>query len=804
MILGFMAVAQTSPLKMVNFHKLPNEIADLKALKDEAGRDSDYDGNKAALIRVKAQGFSEKTMLDFNTFPRPGIEIIHKKYKDGEMWLYVSSGCQGTIVIKYMGEYEFKLPSKLDAKGVYELVLGMETATLVIRTIPSEAEIFIDNQKVGTGYASKSVSIGVEHHYKVQCTDYWPKEGQVYFDQRDEKQIDVVLEANYGYITIKTEPDGADVFVDGKKVGVTPYMLEKISFGQHRVELQKAGYEKSVKVVVINPEELENTQLAKVVLVKDPNYKEQQVAVTMVAPVTPPNQNVPKSQSTQSTQSSQSSKSPSTAPTAAVATSNRTFTVNGVSFEMVAVKGGTFTMGCTSEQSDCDDDEKPAHSVTLSDYYIGKFEVTQKLWKAVMGSNPSNWKGDDLPVESVSWNDVQDFIRKLNQQTGQNFRLPTEAEWEYAARGGNKSKGYKYSGSNTFGNVAWYYDNSGSKTHQVGTKSPNELGIYDMSGNVWEWCQDLYGSYRSGSQTNPTGPSSGSNRMFRGGSWNGRAGYCRVSYRDNRGPGGRNVSIGFRLAISASTIVEKSTIKTAATTSSASGVFSVSPTKKVEFSKGNLQYQASTRTWRFAEHQWDYIGNDNKNISSNYNGWIDLFGWGTGNNPTKNSTNSSDYGSFNDWGNNTISNGGGKKWFTLTKDEWVYVFNTRSTNSGIRYAKATVNGVNGVILLPDNWSSSNYSLSNTNKSDASFSSNRISQSDWTLKLEANGAVFLPAAGFRYGTNVSYVGSDGFYWSATYSSSDSAYYVSFLDSELHPANVLYRKSGRSVRLVSLVE
>lgn len=553
---------------MVNFHKLPNEIADLKTLKDEAGRDCDYDGNKAALIRMKAQGFSEKTMLDFNTFPRPGIEIIHKKYKDGEMWLYVSSGCQGTIVIKYMGEYEFKLPSKLDAKSVYELVLGMETATLVIRAIPSEAEIFIDNQKVGTGYASKSVSIGVEHHYKVQCTDYWPKEGQVYFDQRDEKQIDVVLEANYGYITIKTEPDGADVFVDGKKVGVTPYMLEKISFGQHRVELQKAGYEKSVKVVVINPEELENTQLAKVVLVKDPNYKEQQVAVTSVAPVTPPNQNVPKSQSTQSTQSTQSPKKPQSSQSAQTTSTpkiptmsssgNRTFTVNGVTFEMVYVKGGTFTMGCTSEQGgDCWDDEKPTHSVTLSDYYIGKLEVTQELWRAVMGDEPTyngGWtdeygKGTNYPAYRVSWNDVQKFIRKLNQKTGANFRLPTEAEWEYVARGGNKSNGYKYSGSNTLGNVAWYTDNSGSKTHPVGTKSPNELGIYDMSGNVWEWCQDWKGSYSSGSQTNPQGPSSGSYRVLRGGSWNGSAGHCRVSYRFINSPYSRDFNPGFRLVL---------------------------------------------------------------------------------------------------------------------------------------------------------------------------------------------------------------------------------------------------------------
>jgi formylglycine-generating enzyme required for sulfatase activity len=216
---------------------------------------------------------------------------------------------------------------------------------------------------------------------------------------------------------------------------------------------------------------------------------------------------------------------------------------------MVYVAGGTFTMGCTSEQdSDCHDNEKPAHSVTLSSYYIGKYEVTQAQWKAVMGSNPSYFEGDNLPVEEVSWNSVQEFICKLNQQTGKNYRLPTEVEWEFAARGGNKSRGYKYSGSNTAGNVAWYDDNSGYKTHPVGTKSPNELGIYDMSGNVWEWCSDWYGKYSSGSQTNPRGASSGSYRVDRGGSWYDFAGYVRVSNRGSLTPVIRNHYLGFRLA----------------------------------------------------------------------------------------------------------------------------------------------------------------------------------------------------------------------------------------------------------------
>ena len=226
--------------------------------------------------------------------------------------------------------------------------------------------------------------------------------------------------------------------------------------------------------------------------------------------------------------------------------------VNGVSFKMIRVEGGTFTMGATSEQgSDAHKDEKPAHRVTLSSYYIGETEVTQELWKAVMGSNPSYFKGYNRPVERVSWEDCQAFIRKLNDITGKSFRLPTEAEWEFAARGGNKSNGYKYSGSNSVERVAWYDGNSGffGKTHDVKTKAANELGIYDMSGNVWEWCQDRYGSYSPSAETNPTGPFSGPYRVGRGGSWFSLVWHCRVSCRVDHTPLLREGDLGLRLAL---------------------------------------------------------------------------------------------------------------------------------------------------------------------------------------------------------------------------------------------------------------
>ena len=226
------------------------------------------------------------------------------------------------------------------------------------------------------------------------------------------------------------------------------------------------------------------------------------------------------------------------------------FTVNGVSFEMVRVEGGTFRMGATSEQEDeADGDETPVHSVTLSSYYIGKTEVTQALWQAVMGSNPSGFEGADLPVECVNWNDCQEFIQKLNSLTGRNFRLPTEAEWEFACRGGNNSCGYKYSGSNDIDDVAWYDGNSGGKTHPVATKAPNELGIYDMSGNVYEWCSDWYGDYTANSQTNPTGPRSGEFRVGRGGCWCDYARNGRSSFRPYGVPTRRFNDQGLRLAL---------------------------------------------------------------------------------------------------------------------------------------------------------------------------------------------------------------------------------------------------------------
>ena len=243
--------------------------------------------------------------------------------------------------------------------------------------------------------------------------------------------------------------------------------------------------------------------------------------------------------------------------------SNQDFVENvwGINMKMIWVEGGEFMMGCTSEQSECRNDEQNVRRVTVDGFYIGMLEVTQSQWEKVVGTNIYTQKnkanasgtygvGPDYPMYYVSWEEALEFCRLLSNKTGKTYTLPTEAQWEYAARGGKKAEGTKYAGSNMIDAVAWYWDNSGSSTHPCGTKRANALGIYDMSGNVREWCKDWYSSsYTSYDTNNPTGPSSGSNRVLRGGSWNCGASYCRVANRRDNSPGSRYSINGFRVVL---------------------------------------------------------------------------------------------------------------------------------------------------------------------------------------------------------------------------------------------------------------
>ncbi|MCL2072544.1 MAG: SUMF1/EgtB/PvdO family nonheme iron enzyme [Marinilabiliaceae bacterium] len=216
--------------------------------------------------------------------------------------------------------------------------------------------------------------------------------------------------------------------------------------------------------------------------------------------------------------------------------------------DLVFVEGGYFKMGCIVNEK-CNENEDQHPFVTLSDFSISKYPITQAQWVSIMGDNPSWFDGDNLPVECVSWNDVQEFIERLNLITGKRYRLPTEAEWEYAARGGNQSSTYFYSGSDEIEDVAWYLFNSNRTTHPVGFKLPNILGIYDMSGNVWEWCSDWYADYSSENSTDPTGPQTGNQKVFRGGSWWVDTQFVNVLYRNSGQPEYKNFDLGFRLLL---------------------------------------------------------------------------------------------------------------------------------------------------------------------------------------------------------------------------------------------------------------
>ena len=357
-------------------------------------------------------------------------------------------------------------------------------------------------------------------------------------------------------LTIRYTPSSATVLVDNKMVrGNNGVAKTTMPVGQHSYVVFCDGYESEegmVKLKASAPSDLQ-IRLSKEAVAAVSNAV---AAVSNAAAASNANDVIQDNVSTSSTSSSQSATTTTTgfSSTPSLSSGGNTISIlvkNGITIDMVKVEAGTFMMGATSEMQNPYDDEKPVHQVTLTnDYYMGKYEVTQALWHAVMGSNPSKFKGDDLPVEQVSWNDCQEFISKLNGLTGKKFRLPTEAEWEYAARGGRKSRGYQYSGSSNVSDVAWYVGNSGSKTHPVGTKQANELGIYDMTGNVWEWCQDWYGSYVSSSQTNPTGDVSGPRRVGRGGSWYYNDRFCRSSFRYRDAPGRRIYCLGFRLVLS--------------------------------------------------------------------------------------------------------------------------------------------------------------------------------------------------------------------------------------------------------------
>ena len=463
-------------------------------------------------------------------------------------------------------------------KIIENLTLKPNYATINLRTNPSNAAIYINKNNVSNKGELKNYKVNSGNYFiEAKLKNYKDFQKNIILKEQENFTETIQLEPQVGELNIETTPEDCDIYLNGVKQNrLTPAVLRNIQVGSYQLELKKEGFTSIKKQIEIKDGETTKIFEKLIAGITIPIITEPSNATIEIdgiyLGISPISYKftIGKNYNIKITKENYKPINETIFITENVyklPVYNLEKIIILPEIEMVFVRGGTFNMGCTDEQgSDCADDEKPAHQVTLSDYYIGKYEVTQGFWKKIMGSNPSIFKncGDDCPVESVSWNDCQEFISKLNQLTGKRFRLPTEAEWEYAARGGSKaSYQTKYAGSNALGEVAWNDDNSdvnysgglninGRKlgTHTVGTKKPNALGIYDMSGNVWEWCNDRYGDYSSDGVMNPKGASTGYYRVIRGGSWYYSGDDYRVSYRNNYSPSISSYINGIRLVFS--------------------------------------------------------------------------------------------------------------------------------------------------------------------------------------------------------------------------------------------------------------
>lgn len=593
---------------------------------DQTARDERfkrYDGSGFLYAIVKVSGDSPADKLGEYRFNFGNMNHIVEDH-DGELWLYVQKNAKIVTITRngYFPVNHYDLNTTIESGKTYRMKLSAQAAKVYTQMVmfsitpaDSKAVVMITKEESGqneemfgtideTGGVANALEFGT-YTYKVTAMNYHSSEGRFTLNsQADIHEEKVVLRRNGAKVTLSAAT-GADIYINGIKRGTRSW-TGLMKAGNYTIECRQANHRPSQQTISVEEDRDRTIQLTPPTPItgilsitsnplaanikidgKDYGATPKNITDMLIGHhtiVISKDGYTPKTEqfdiSEDETQRLNIALEKSAVPQAATAVSkagtadgDKTFKVKGFKFTMKPVAGGTFTMGATEEQgSDASAGEKPIHQVTLSDYYIGQTEVTQELWQAVMGNNPSdNTKESNLPVEQVSWNDCQKFIQKLNEMTGQKFRLPTEAEWEYAARGGAKSRGYKYSGSNNLNDVAWYGNNSGDqsiydaddnfdfdkasnsncKSHPVAQKRANELGIFDMSGNVWEWCQDWYGDYNSNAQTNPAGPTSGSAPVLRGGCWFDNAGICRVSYRSNGTPVNRNRVLGLRLALSA-------------------------------------------------------------------------------------------------------------------------------------------------------------------------------------------------------------------------------------------------------------
>ena len=509
------------------------------------------EGRKAIVANLKPQFGS----LSIQTTPESGAEISLESLPTGKTTPCtlekVPSGERRITARKQWYETKTVIVKLADGENKTVKIPLMPTFATINITATNNAKIYIDDTYQATASYQGRVSAGW-HTFEARLENHKPHKVEQEVEKGEQINLQLSAIPKYGKIDIMTTPFDANISINNKDYGKTPKTIRQIQVGEYAVTFSKQGYGTLTRQITVREgktTEINETLPAGLTVTINSQPQGASLYISDAYQGKCP-QTLSLTFGTHRIKLNGISEYEETTHTITIQRGGKirfTLPLNSkVPEGFVFVKGGTFQMGSNKG----DGDEKPVHSVTVSDFYMGKYEVTQKQWREVMGNNPSRFKGDNLPVEKVSWNDIQQFLRKLNAKTGKTYRLPTEAEWGYAARGGAKSRGYKYAGSNNIDEVAWYgYSKSGKKTHPVGQKKPNELGIYDMSGNVWEWCSDWKGSYSSSSQTNPTGASSGSRRVHRGGSWVNIASYSRVVNRSSSMPDGRDSYLGFRLVV---------------------------------------------------------------------------------------------------------------------------------------------------------------------------------------------------------------------------------------------------------------
>jgi formylglycine-generating enzyme required for sulfatase activity len=478
----------------------------------------------------------------------------------------LASGAHKVMAVKPLYQSKEQTVTVIDGQTVTFSSLMSADFSTVTFTVENNAEIWVNGEHKGNGTWTGALGSG-DYLVETRLANHRSTSTTKRISSSDGTQT-IALEAPtpiYGSINVSTTPDMSDVYIDNTLVGQTPLFMQQYLAGKHHVRISKINYADYQTDITVNEGHITEvggslSNVVNVTLTSNVNNAQLTIdgqdkgLLTSVKQLSCGSHQITLKANGYKDYAETIEVTPSQRTfnfsMVAKEVEKLTFKVGGVSFTMILVEGGTFSMGAMVERADGQYyKEYPVHQVTLSTYYIGETEVTQALWQAVMGENPSKRKGDNHPVDNVCWVDCQMFIHKLNTLTGKKFRLPTEAEWEYAARGGCKSQGYKYSGSNNLDEVAWCTDNTDYGHQEVKTLIPNELGLYDMSGNVAEFCQDRAGEYGSNPENNPTGAETGSDsRIMRGGYYYGSL-ICRVTARISTDQRFRSSMYGLRLAL---------------------------------------------------------------------------------------------------------------------------------------------------------------------------------------------------------------------------------------------------------------